>query len=361
LKLVAKHIFLGLLIFTFFVSGNVFGQIRQTESVYRSPIRRVLNKFSLNFSSGYGVTRYAHSLQGFNLIQTNDQLFIAPDDGEPLVDETNGIFNWLNNPTLQENLAIRNTFEVPDNRLENPVNNPLLLGARVFNGDSLDLRYVGIGHNVPINLSLHFNIYKFRIGGGIQFEKQWIRPLKPTVLKNDIQAYQPNFKTNNFFRYYGMVGYQFYDWWDYTFAAELQIGKIRGGNNFNESLISRGLVTNFGIIIEDNLSEYFRITLKPGIDIKNYTISLPEGPPIKHSYHAFYLQIGVSFTFPEIPRSPIKSDHVQLKHIITHPKSGKRMEVRGQPFWKVQNPKVGQNHKKVLRNKGKNKKKFNPF
>lgn len=342
-------------------SLDTYGQFQQKEKVFRSPVRKVLNKFSLNLSTGYGLTRYSHNLSGFYLIQTNEQSYITPNLGEPLGTISNGVFNWLNNPQLEEDIDIGSSFNVPFDRLEDPVNNPLLRGARIFNSDSLDLRLVGIAHNIPVNLSLHFNIYKFRIGGGIQFEKQFIRPLKPTVLKNDIREYQPNFKSNNFFRYYGMVGYQFYDWWDYTFAAELQIGKINAGNNFNNSLITRGLVTNFGIIIEDNWSEYFRITLKPGIDIKSYTITLPEGGAIKHNYHAFYLQVGVSFNFPEIPRSPIKGDHIQLKHIITNPKNGKKMEVRGQPFWKVQNPKVGENHKKVLRNKGKNEKKFNPF
>ncbi|MEL7145019.1 MAG: hypothetical protein AAFO69_01520, partial [Bacteroidota bacterium] len=339
--------FTGLLLF----SGNLSAQ--QQTSVYRSPVRAFCNKFSINLATGYGVTRYSHNLQGYNLIQLNDQLFITEDLGESLPDRVNGISNWLNNPVLTSGLDIRRAFDVPDPRLDNPVNNPLLSAARVFNGDSLDLRYVGIGHDVPINFSIHFNAFKFRIGAGIQFEKQWIRPLKPSVLEDEIIAYRPNFKTNTSFRYYGMIGYQFYEWWDLTFAGELQIGQISVGNNFNESLITRGLVTNIGVVIEDNWSEYFRVTLKPGIDIKNYTINLPEGPPIRHSHPAFYLQIGVSFTFPEIPRSPIPNDHIQLKHIITHPRTGKRMEVRGQPFWKKQNPKIGENHRKTLRNKGK--------
>ncbi|MGB3465819.1 MAG: hypothetical protein WBA74_11135 [Cyclobacteriaceae bacterium] len=340
---------------------NSYGQYKQKDEVYRSPVRKLLNIFSLNISTGYGVTRYAHSLSDYYLIQTTDQSYITLNNGEPLVDPADGIINWINDPLLEEDIELRNIFEVPFERLENPVNNPLLNGAKVFDGDSLDLRLVGIGHNLPVNLSLHANIWKFRIGGGIQWEKQWIRPFKPTELKEEISDVRPNFGSNNFFRYYGMVGYQFYDWWDLTFAAELQIGKINGANNFNPAFVTRGLVTNFGVVIEDNWSEYFRVTLKPGIDIKNYTVAMPEGAPLKHSYHAFYLQIGLSFTFPEIPRSPIKNDHIQLKHIITNPKNGKKMEVRGQPFWKVQNPKIGENNKRVLRRKGKNKKKFNPF
>jgi len=331
------------------------------DPVYRSPARKILNKFSIGISTGYGATRYAHSLRGFNLIQLNGQSFLTVDDGEPVGQTVDGITNWFNNPSQVPGIRVRTNIEVPENRIDNPVNNPLLLGGDVFNGDSLDLQFVSVSHSLPINLSLHFNLQKFRIGGGIQFETQWIRPFKPSDLKEQILDYTPDITKTNFFRFYGMIGYQFYSWWDYTFAAELQIGKINGSKGFNNSAVTRGLVTNIGVIIEDNWSEYFRVTLKPSIDIKSFTVALPEGPPIKHNANAFYLQVGLSFTFPEIPRSPIKSDHIQLKHIITHPRTGKRMEVRGQPFWKVQNPKVGENNKKVLRNKGKNKKKFNPF
>ena len=50
---------------------------------------------------------------------------------------------------------------------------------------------------------------------------------------------------------------------------------------------------------------------------------------------------------PELRRSPIKADHVQLKHVITHPRNGRLEEVRGQPLWKKQNPKIGQNNRRL--------------
>ena len=72
---------------------------------------------------------------------------------------------------------------------------------------------------------------------------------------------------------------------------------------------------------------------------------------VSHSYNALYLQFGISMNIPELRRSPIKADHVQLKHVITDPKNGRLEEVRGQALWKKQNPKVGQNQRRPIKDK----------
>ncbi len=336
----------------------------QDESgIYRSPIRKVLNGFSLNFSTGYAITRYQHQLEGYYLIQTPNDLLLTPNNGEfPNTTLISGTTNWFNNPLFLDSLINRNLFIVPYERLSNPVNNPLLGNqTSVYNADSLNLMYVGYGHGVPINLSIHYNINDIRIGGGVQYEKQWLRRLKPNVLASEIRTYETDFRSTHYWRYYGYMGYRFYNWWNYSFVGELQIGRINAGPQFNPGVINRGIFTNVGVTIEDNWSEYFRITLRPSIDIRSYTVAMPSGGTMKHAYPSFQLQIGFSFNYPEIPRSPMKADHVQLKHVLTDPKTGKRIEVRGQPFWKRQNPKVGENHRKLWKNKWRNKKKVNPY
>ncbi|MEO1254776.1 MAG: hypothetical protein AAFY41_07825, partial [Bacteroidota bacterium] len=146
----------------------------------------------------------------------------------------------------------------------------------------------------------------------------------------------------------------------YDFVAELQVGRITAGKQFNNGAISRGIYTNFGVSIENNWSEYFRVIIRPSVDFKSYTIAIPDGSSVKHRYPTFFIQAGVSINIPDIPRSPMKSDHVQLKHVYTNPVTGKKMEVRGQPIWKRQNPKVGENHRKLWRYKRKNRRKLNP-
>jgi hypothetical protein len=90
-------------------------------------------------------------------------------------------------------------------------------------------------------------------------------------------------------------------------------------------------------------------------------MTLPDNSFILNNHHSFHLQFGITIKIPEIPRSPIEADHVQLKHVITDPATGRLMEVRGQPFWKKQNPKVGENDRKLWRYKWRNKRKMHPY
>lgn len=190
-----------------------------------------------------------------------------------------------------------------------------------------------------------------------------MKPLRPSIDPEEIREYEPGFDKTSYTKIFGMVGYQFYEWWDYTFALELQLGRAKAGKEINTTALAIGqnFFTNIGLNIEHNLSEYFRVVVKPSYDIKSYVINLPEGSSIRHNNSAFMLQVGLSINIPEIPRSPMKSDHVQLKHVITDPRTGRLMEVRGQPIWKVQNPKVGQNHRRLWRYKWRNKRKLDPY
>ncbi|MFY0652226.1 MAG: hypothetical protein JXQ96_09345 [Cyclobacteriaceae bacterium] len=339
-------------------------EIDETQ-IYRSPFKKFMNNFSVTISTGYGKTNYSHSLQGFYLVQTPSNQYIADNDGQPLGTEFDVYSDWLNDPVIAETLTRIDSFDVPYRPIVDPVNNPLLRSdTEIFNADSLGLQFSGKGMSIPLSLSLRYNYQRFRIGGGYMFEYHKIKQFDPreSVEPLGIRQYQPNFRSTFYRRYWGELGYRFYDFWDYSFAGELQIGKFNSGGNFNSALIQRGMYFNLGISIEKNLSEYFRIIFKPSYDFKNYKISIPgTDKVIAHKQPTFFWQLGISITFPEIPRSPIKSDHVQLKHVITDPATGRYMEVRGQPIYKRQNPKVGENHRKLWRYKHKNKRKINPY
>lgn len=333
------------------------------EDIYRSPFRAFLNNFSVTFTTGYGVTNYSHSLQGLYYLQTPIRQYIAENNGAPLGDNVDVIGNWFNNPVVGQALVFADSFDVPFRRLQNPVNNPLLrTDVSVFNADSLGLEFSGKGRSIPLFLSLRYNYQKFRIGGGLMLEYHRVGRLKPNVLEGEIREYVPDFKTAFFTRYFLTLGYRFYDFWDYSFAGEVEVGRFNDGSKFNGSFIQRGMYANLGLSIEKNLSEYFRVIVKPSFDFKSYDLSVPgTNVVINHKQPSWFLQFGISITFPEIPRSPMKSDHVQLKHVYTDPESGLLMEVRGQPIWKKQNPKVGENDRKLWRYKNKNKRKLNPY
>lgn len=347
--------------------SSVFSQdpdIYEKYNIYRNPVRVFLNKISITGTFGYGSTFYSHDLQGVYFYQDAANQFIFNNNIENLGSSFSGFTNWFNDPQLGFETSLENPFDVPFNYIANPVNNPLL-GDQTFlvDTDTASLGFQGIYHSmVPINLMLHYQFMDFRVGFGWSYERQYARELEPTAFAGQVRPYQPNFNSTRFTRLYGMVGYRFYQWWTYDFVAELNIGRINAGpNQFNRGAMTRGLYTNFGVSIENNWSEYFRVIIRPSLDFKSYTINLPDGASVKHKQPSFFITFGLSINIPDIPRSPMKSDHVQLKHVYTDPATGRKMEVRGQPIWKRQNPKVGENHRRLWRYKRKNKKKLNPY
>ena len=117
---------------------------------------------------------------------------------------------------------------------------------------------------------------------------------------------------------------------------------------------------NIGLDYEYHFSEYLRLILKPSFEIKSYEMIILDASEVfldqvSHSYNAFYLQIGISMNVPELRRSPIKADHVQLKHVITHPRNG-RLEEVSQPLLEETKSKIGQNHRRFNKDKVINKK-----
>ncbi|MEQ9422797.1 MAG: hypothetical protein RJQ09_00160 [Cyclobacteriaceae bacterium] len=334
----------------------------QVTDVYRSPFRAFLNQFSINFSTGYARTKYTHELTGFYFVQTSDQQLLVNNNVGDLPEEFSGVTNWFNQVAIADTVINRNIFDVPFVPIDQPVNNPLLAGRTfIMDTDTAALKFISRGRSIPVNLFVHYNFQeKYRFGAGIMWERQKFNPFEPQVFGDSIRNFNPGFKKTSYLRYYVLLGYKFFDFWQYSLAAELNVGKARYGNNFVG--ITSGLYTSFGLSIEKNLSEYMKVVLKPTYDIKNFSLTLDEqGTAVDHFNGTWFLHFGISIRIPEIPRSPIAGDNVQVKHVITHPETGVRMEVRGQPIWRWNDPKVGQNHRKLHRYKRGNKKKINPY
>jgi hypothetical protein len=141
-------------------------------------------------------------------------------------------------------------------------------------------------------------------------------------------------------------------------VLDANIGGYKLGKNFNKGLIHRGLYYNFGATVERDLSEYFRAFVRPSYEIKSYTLNLPDaGQSIKHRFNAFYLNIGATYRIPELRRCFLKDCHAQLNH--AH--GNKEYRSRRHPIYKKQNPHYGENYPVILKYKGRNKKKLNPY
>ncbi|MDQ3393255.1 MAG: hypothetical protein M3512_03960 [Bacteroidota bacterium] len=313
--------------------GDPFGS--QSNEIKRSPIRKALNLFSLSASSGYGLTLYRHKIQGQTILQkAGGTTFIIPSYSASAPNI--GFSSWL-----------QNAQPISDVRRQNE--------DFIVNTDTVEVGYRGIGHSVPLNLSLHVDISNFRIGGGVTAEFHTIGNLFTTSYQHELLAYEPESRSSLFTRWFGTIGYKVHNYWDYSFVPEVQFGKLNLGSNYNKAQIEKGMFFNFGMSIEKNYSEYFRTILRPSIDFKNYTLNISETASILHRQPAFYLTAGISLNYPEVPRCRINSCQTQLKHVH----GGK--EFRGQPIWKKQNPKYGENHQDLIKYKGKNKRIRSPF
>jgi len=117
------------------------------------------------------------------------------------------------------------------------------------------------------------------------------------------------------------------------------------------------LFFNLGVTVERDLSEYFRVFARPSFEVKNYGISLPEtGLSLKHNLNAFYLNFGVTYRIPELPRCFHRNCQAQINHAHGNREYRSRMH----PLWKKQNPGYGENSPTLIKYKGKNKRRINP-
>ncbi|NJN24812.1 MAG: hypothetical protein HC819_01885 [Cyclobacteriaceae bacterium] len=301
-----------------------------------SPFRAFLNKFSANISIGYGRTFYTMKPQndvlegGASLVLLGD--YTTGSDTVPGI----GIINWLNSPEVV-----------------NSPSDPYATNAgQILNADSAEIKYAGSGFNIPFRLNVQFDIDRFRIGGGISYELHGINRLNPKG--QGTQAYEPNFNTTPMFRYYFFLGGKVYHLLGWDYNVDVEIGKVKYGNQYNKSALSNGLYFSLGLPLEYEMSEYFWFFVRPAFEFKNYAISVNEGisaTSFQYKQPALYVHVGVRMKIPEIKRCPVKSCRTQLKHVHGG------QEFRGQPFFKEQNPKIGELYPELEMNKRKNQEK----
>jgi hypothetical protein len=233
-------------------------------------------------------------------------------------------------------------------------------GSFLVSGDTASIGFKNTARNIPINLSIHYEFLKrFRIGGGFSYEAIFLRDFKPTSFENQIGSFRPTNPSGLMKKYYGYLGGSFYRWDRILFTGDAQIGGYNPGNNFSKGLIKKGIYFNLGVTSEYELSENLRFFARTSFDFKKYTISIPGsgGNSIKHRMNAGYLQVGLSYSIPELPRCYLKDCKIQ----INHAHGNKEYRSRRHPIYKKQNPGYGENHPTLIKYKGKNKRKLNPY
>lgn len=309
------------------------------ETIYakRKPwgTRKILKNFRFSVSTGYGHTFYSHKLTGYGIVQPTGY---AP-RVFPLNDPTLRYMNWVNKADVD---TLSTAFD-----------------AFTVKSDTAKLGFKGGGFNIPFNAQIHYEfLEKYRIGAGYTYEYMRIGSLHSTTFKDQISNFQPYPQGGWMQKYYGMLGISFYRIDKVLFTGDAQIGGYKPGKNFQRDQIKKGVYVNVGVTAEYEFSEYLKAFVRPSFEIKNYTLNVPSAEKaINHSINAAYLNIGLTYAIPDLPRCFHKDCQSQMNHVHGDREYRSRMH----KIWKKQNPLYGENYPKLLKYKRKNKRKMNPY
>ncbi|HCW06775.1 MAG TPA: hypothetical protein DGG95_05355, partial [Cytophagales bacterium] len=221
------------------------------------------------------------------------------------------------------------------------------LGKTYFNGKD------GKGHviNIPLAATLHYEFDRYRIGAGYSYELMGMGSLSSNTTGEKINP------TGHIRKYWGMAGVSFYRWNDYLFTGDLQVGSYKMKVNYNSSQVVTSTFFNFGVTAERNLSEYFKVFVRPYYEIKSCNLMPSGGQSIHYNINGLYATVGFTYSIPELPRCFLRDCHAQ----INHAHGNKEYRSRRHPIYKKQNPGYGENDPVLLKYKGKNKKKLDPY
>ena len=294
--------------------------------------RKVLSKINFGIGTGFGNTFFSHKLDGFGIYQlpgVNPQIF----SGTPAT----RYGNWVNDVSIDKSAISGSAYVTP--------------------AGATDLSFKGNALNIPLQAFAYYSFSRYRIGAGYSYELMSIGSLAPTSLGDQIRDFQPPSPTGFVRKYYAIIGASFYRVGDYLFTGDLQIGDFKPKSNFAPS-VTGGMYYNLGVTIERDFSEYFKGFVRPSYEIKSYSLAVPEsGKAIDHTINAFYLNVGVTYRIPELSRCFIKDCHAQ----INHAHGNKEYRSRRHAMYKKQNPGYGENDKKLIKYRGKNNRRINPY
>jgi hypothetical protein len=296
--------------------------------------RNLLSKLHFSLSTGYGRTFYSHQLAGFGIVQQNGFQPVAFISG---TGPTTQYSNWFNDIALQTDMRTADFL---------------------VNSDTTSIGFRSRGFNIPIKFSVHVAFDRFRLGGGLSYEYMRIGEFTPTNYRNEISNFSPGINGALARRYFVMVGANLMSYYEYNLVADLNVGSINPGRNFNSGIIDKGPYFNLGLQFEREFSEYFKVFLRPSVEWKSYTITIPETTSaIRHTYPSVFVNVGATLRIAELARCRINNCHAQVDHRHGNLVVRSRMH----PIYKKQNPHYGENYPRLIRYKWRNKNKLNPY
>jgi hypothetical protein len=221
-----------------------------------------------------------------------------------------------------------------------------------------DIGFKSKSFHIPLKATIHVEFNRFRVGGGFSFEFTKIGDFNPISFENDINSFSPDASTFFLKKYFLLLGASVYRYNEYLLSVDANVGGFSLGKKFDKGAISKKPFVNLGVTVEREMSEYFRLFVRPSYEIRSFTLDIAEtGNSIKHKFNAFYINVGVSYRIPELRKCVVKGCSAQ----INHAHGNKEYRSRKHPIYKKQNPNTGENYPELIKYKGKNKRKLNPY
>jgi len=300
----------------------------------KSGLRTLLSKLHFSFSTGYANTPFRHSLDGFGIVQQPDSL-----------------------PTIFGGGNVNARYAEWTRRLT-ASNNPVASGAFMVNSDTTDLGFRSAMFSIPLKASVHVEFDRYRIGGGLSFDYTRLSPFRPTNYGDQIAEYSLDRSSMFVKHYFVLLGAKVYQYYEYAVAVDANIGGYSLGREFSDSPISKSVYVNLGVRGEREMSEYFRVFVRPSYEFKSYRLDIPEtSQSVQHRLDGFYVNVGITYRIPELRRCFLKKCHAQ----VNHAHGNREYRSRRHPIYKKQNPHYGENYPVLIKYKGKNKRKLNPY
>jgi hypothetical protein len=273
----------------------------------RSSFRKLLNRVHINASVGYGNSWYAYQVvQTSEALSTEAVVFKEGDrfyinTGEPGVVY---LIRWFDGSHVRMN-SYTSLRDIP--------NHQKIIAHAKFKGK---------GKTTPISLSSHVDLWgKMRVGLGGAFFINILESLAHEEESKDknLGAYVPLQKKHYHVRPFAILGFKFIDnsivsvlldtnfGFDFIYVSSDAKWKCMGGLNLG--------VQSIGITIEKNISAYVRLFGRLSYEISSPQDALNDtDTAIVLARESVLLQLGFSFSYPEIPRCSLPGCEVERKH-----------------------------------------------
>lgn len=321
-----------------FAPGEASPQQKQRQMV--SPVRQFLNKFNLQLEKSIGYFSYQNELTDVSIVRNprGDQLFIVP-----LGEEGNGVgpFNAYSN--WFSDLDPHDVYRIDDD-------------AQIVRTDTASFVYKNNGRINPWTLRLSFSFKQIdknhlkRTGERIPSDKELFRlgvgiSAGSLKFRNTVNYQEVDDRIGNFelpqtkistTKLFGSLTYNAYTFIDFSVMPDVSAGVWKTNKSaLNQELVTYDPFFNIGIILEKQISKYFKLYMRPSFEVRKYTLT-NDVLAVSHSYNIFSLDLGMLIKYPTYPRNKHGANRVQMEHVF----NGRIY--RGRSIFQPQNPRTGQ-------------------